>query len=491
MAGSEFFDTAWQLLGLGLLLGLGALFSRASPRFGVPIFLLFLALGMLAGSEGVGGIEFEDYRLSFHLGTMALVLILFDGGLNTSLSSLRGAWGPATVLATIGVLGTAGLLALAAWLLGFPWPHALLLGAIVASTDAAAVFSVLRASGVQLRRRVGAILELESGLNDPMAVLLTLALTASLLGAADLDSRMLLEVPLQLGLGAAFGCALGFAGRLLLRKVRLPAAGLYPVVTVSLALLAFGVATLLHGSGLLAVYATALVLGHGDLPYRTGVLRFHDALAWCAQVGMFLLFGLLVFPSRLLEVALIGTALGLVLALVARPIAAFACLAPFRLPRRETALVAWVGLRGAVPIILGIFPVLEGVAGAERLFDVVFFIVVVSALVPGGTVAWATRRLGLVTAGPPPPQAVLEISSTQPLDGESLSFHVASALPVCGVPIADIPFPEGTHAMLIVRGGQLLAPRGDTELRPGDHVYVFCRRQDRQLVELLFGSPEE
>jgi potassium/hydrogen antiporter len=483
--------TALALVVLGLLLAVSALFSRPSARVGVPVFLVFLALGMLAGSEGLGGIEFEDYGLSFRLGTVALALILFDGGLNTRVAALRSALGPAAVLATLGVMATASLVAVAARLLGFPWTQAFLLGAVVSSTDAAAVFSVLRGSGLQLRRRVGATLELESGLNDPVAVILTMALTRSLAAGRPPGAGILLEIGVQLLVGAACGLGIGFAGRALLRRSRLPAGGLYPVLTLAVALLAFGVPTLLAGSGFLAVYLAGLVLGNGEIPYRAGLRHFHDAAAWCGQLTMFLMLGLLVFPSRLLEVAREGLVLALVLAFLARPLVALLCLLPFRFSLREAAFVGWVGLRGAVPIILATYPVLRRVAGAEPLFDVVFFIVVAGALVPGGTVAWFGRRLGLLAAAPPAPKTVLEINSTQVLDSEVLSFYVDPALPVCGAAIADLPLPPEAAIMLIVRGNELVAPRGSTVLEPGDHVHLFCRREDLPLVHLLFGRAEE
>lgn len=488
---SEPETTAWFLLVLGLLLAVSALFSRFSARAGVPLFLVFLVLGMLAGSEGIGGIAFEDYGFAFRLGTAALVLILFDGGLNTSLSALRAGLRPAAVLATVGVVGTASLVAVGARLLGFDWGPAFLLGAVVSSTDAAAVFSVLRGSGLQVRQRVGTTLELESGLNDPMAVILTLSLTGSLATGRPVGLEIVLEVLIQLGVGTVFGLAVGFAGRALLRRGRLQAGGLYPVMTLALALLAFGLPTLLAGSGFLAVYLAGVILGNGEIPYRAGLRHFHDAAAWCGQLMMFLLLGLLVFPSRLLEVAWVGLAIALILAFVARPLVVMLCLLPFRFPFRETAFVSWVGLRGAVPIVLATFPVLERVPGAERLFDVIFFVVVASALVPGGTVAWLARRLGLAAGVPPAPQAVLEISSTQVLNGDVLSFHIDDALPVCGAALADIPLPEEAAVMLVVRGSELLAARGNTVLQDGDHVHLFCRREDRPLVELLFGRAGE
>jgi len=484
--------TAWVLLAVGLLMAVSVLFSRVSARFGVPLFLVFLGIGMLAGSEGVGGIYFDDHRLAFRLGTIGLALILFDGGLNTQLATVRLAIAPAGVLATLGVVATAGLMTLGARLLGLSWQEGMLIGAVVSSTDAAAVFSVLRGGGLKLRRRVGSILELESGLNDPLAVLLTVSLTEGFALGRGPSIHLLWQVPLQLAVGAALGAALGLGGRLLLRRLELHAGGLYATLTLAIGLLSFAVPTLLFGSGFLAVYVAGMVLGSGKLPYHTGLVRFHDGMAWLCQVGMFLILGLLVFPSRLGEVAWVGLGLGLFLALVARPLAVVACLAPFRLPPRELLLVSWVGLRGAVPIILATFPLMAGIEAADRLFHLVFFVVVVSALVPGGTVRWATRRLGLQeTGGPTVPMAVLEMVSRQPLAGEIVSYTISPGLATCGARIAEIPFPEGSTLMLLVRGRELIGPRGDTELRTGDHVYVFCRPGDLPVLHLLFGQEEE
>jgi potassium/hydrogen antiporter len=488
---NELLWTSWFLVAFGALLALSALFSRTSARVGLPVFLVFLGVGMLAGSEGIGGIEFEDFNLAFRLGIAALAVILFDGGLNTPMEAFRRGLAPGTVLATVGVLGTAGLVAAGIRLWGMPWPVALLLGAVVSSTDAAAVFSVLRGSGLRLRRRVSTALEVESCLNDPMAVLLTLALTEGLLGEWTSPLELAGQVLLQLGLGAATGIATGFLGRGLLRTFWLPAGGLYPVLTLGVGLLAFGLPTLLGGSGFLSVYLAGLLVGNGHLPQRSAILRFHDAAAWCGQVTMFLMLGLLVFPSRLVEVAPVGLFVGLLLALVARPLVTFVCLAPFRFPWRESLFVGWVGLRGAVPIILSMFPVLAGLEGADRLFDLVFFVVVVSAIVPGATVPWVTGRLKLASEGGPPPGAVLEMSTRRPLAGDVLSFYIDEALSVCGARLTDLPFPQGAAVMLVVRGEELIAPRGSVQLLPGDHVHLFCRPEDRAVIELLFGRPEE
>ncbi|WP_164019903.1 potassium/proton antiporter [Pyxidicoccus trucidator] len=492
MLSAEPLPTALLLTLCGVLLALSVLFSRASGRFGIPVALLFLGLGMAAGSDGPGGIEFNDYGLAFRLGTVALVLILFDGGLNTPLSSIRTAIRPAAVLATVGVVMTAAVAGLAAHLLfGFAWQQALLLGAIVSSTDAAAVFAVLRGSGLHLKRRVGTTLELESGLNDPMAVILTTAMTLSLVGGSEPGWELVWGAVVQMVVGAGLGVGIGWAGRLLLKRLRLRAAGLYPVMTLALAMMAFGVPTLLQGSGFLAVYIVGIALGNETIRYRTGLLRVHDALAWLSQVGMFLVLGLLVFPEALLEVTWEGLGMGLVLAFVARPLAVLLCLLPFRFPPREILYTGWVGLRGAVPIILATFPVLSGAPGAREIFNIVFFIVVVNGLIPGATVPWVTRKLGLAANVPEPPPAVLEIASTQLLNGELSAFYIGSASAVAGERISDLPFPPGSAAMLLVRGQELMAPRGDTVFQTGDHVYVFCLSEDLPLLRLLFGQQED
>jgi potassium/hydrogen antiporter len=483
-------STALLLFAVGVLLIMSALVSRITRRTGLPIPLLFLAVGMIAGEQGLGGIPFDDYRLALRLGLAALALILFDGGLNTAPDLVRRWYAPAMVLATVGVLLTATLVALAARLFGFSWGEAALVGAVISSTDAAAVFSALRGSGVQLKRRVGITLELESGLNDAMAVILTVMVTGALATGGALSWSMLTIVPIQLGVGALFGFGVGFFSRFILARVRLSVGGLYPVLTVGLALLAFALSTLFHGSGFLSVFLAAIVIGSAELPYHAGLLRIHDALAWFAQVAMFLLLGLLVYPASLAEVALPGIGLGLAHALVARPLSVALCLAPFRFSLKETVYVGSVGLLGAVPIILVLFPVLAGVRGADRIFNLVFVLVVVNSLVPGTLVRWLTRRLGLESTAPPPPRASLEITSTQKFDGDVLAFHIDHASAVCGATIGELPFPPAAAAMLVVRGAELVAARGATRLQHGDHIYVFCRREDRPLLQLFFGRED-
>lgn len=486
---SEPFSTAALVLIYGVLMAVSVMFSRALERLGVPILLLFLLLGIAAGSEGIGGIEFDNYLFAFRVGAVALILILFDGGLNTPWRSIKGGIPPAASLATVGVVGAAGLTACAARLLGLNWSEALLLGAVVSSTDAAAVFAVLRGSRLNLEKRASLTLELESGLNDPMAVILTTAFAQMAISGAAPGWGLLWQAPLQLVIGALIGLAIGWTGLALLTRLRLRAGGLYPVLTLGLALIAFGAATMAYGSGFLAVYTAGVVIGNSRTPYRHGLRRIHDALAWLGQISMFLILGMLVFPSRLVDAAPIGIAIALFLAFIARPLATLICLAPFRYERKHMAFIGWAGLRGAVPIILATIPVLAEAPGAHKIFNIVFFVVVVNAILPGATLRWAARAFGLERTIPPDPPAALEINSTQLLEGEILLFFIDESLAVAGAPLAKLPMPSGSAVLLVMRGRELIAARGATVLKPGDHVYLFCREADRPLIELLFGRP--
>lgn len=487
---SEPASTAIALTAIGLLLVLSVLFSRPSERIGIPVVLVFLLIGLLVGSRF--GHDFIDFELAFRIGTTGLVLILFDGGLNTPFRQVREHLLPASLLATLAVVGTALLVALCAWLLGLGWMMAMLLGAIVSSTDAAAVFSSLRGSGVQLRRRVAATLELESGLNDPMAVILTLTLTAQLIGTEAFSlTGFLLDVAVQLGIGLAAGLAIGWLGSRLLDHIRVPAAGLYPALTLALALLAFGVPTLFLGSGFLAVYIAALMLGNRRLPYRSGILRVHDALAWLAQISMFLVLGLLAVPQILTSFGWRGLVIALALALVARPLMVTLCLLPFRYSARETAFISWVGLRGAVPILLATYPVLAGVENGMQLFHLAFFVVVVNALVPGATVQWAVSLLGVERGGIERPAPVLEINAIDSMPVQIISFRLHPAALVTGQPAGALPLPEGADILLVVRDKQALAVRPDTILQADDHVHLMLQPEDQHAVELMFGLRED
>ena len=489
---TEPLPTAFLLAAVGALLAVSVLASRASGRLGLPVALLFLLVGMLAGSEGLGQIPFEDYALTFRIGAVALVLILFDGGLNTDLASLRRVLAPGDGARDRGVAGTAAVLALGARALGLGWPESLLVGAIVSSTDAAAVFSTLRSAGVSIRQRLAHLLEVESGVNDPMAVILTLAVTGALVSGERPGPRLALEVVLQLAIGLAAGIAIGYAGRWLLARVRLSASGLYPVLTIALACFAFGAPTLLSGSGFVAVYAAAVVLGNGPLPHASGLRRVHDAMAWFSQVAMFLLLGLLAFPSRLASVAGPG--------LLPRPLPR-----PRRAPdRRDRAARCLSGCRcarsrschgsacaGPCRSCSGRSRCSPGSRTQARLRPRV--------LRGRGERRWcrgprsAGSRAGSGSRSRPRPRRARCWRSTRPSGSpaRSISFYVERASAVAGSRISDLTIPEGSAVMLVVRGRELLAARGRTVLEPGDHVYVFTSPGDKPFVQLLFGRQEE
>ncbi|HUP88795.1 MAG TPA: potassium/proton antiporter [Longimicrobiales bacterium] len=484
-------NTATLLTTFSILLGVSALFGRGFERLGIPVVLAFLAIGVLAGYHAIGDLHFKDYHFAFRVGVVALVIILFDGGLNTPYNSLKRIFFPAVTLATLGVVITAATVTGVARLIGLPWSESLLLGAVVSSTDAAAVFSVLRGTRTQLNHRVATTLEVESGVNDPVAMLLTIAITEQILSGNSTSITFLIGLAiLELLIGCAVGAAVAYGGRWLLSKYHPPTGGLVAVATLALAMFAFGAGSFLHGSGFVAVYVAAVGLGNGPIPMRGSVIRFHDAFGWLSQITMFLLLGLLAHPGRVAAQVPTGLILALALTFLARPIAALLCLTPYRYGLRESFYVGWVGLRGAVPIVLAIFPMLAGVPGSERVFDIVFVIVIVTSLIPGSTVRWATRKFGLEEESPPPPGAVLQIEAGQPLDAELLSFYVTPAIAVAGAQLADLPFPEGAAVSMIVRGASLIPPRGSTVLEPGDHVYVITRPEDLTEIQLLFGRPE-
>jgi len=482
-----------SLLLLGGILSLaGILSSKVSIRASVPVLVLFIGVGMLAGSEGVGGIDFEDYRLSHGVGTLALALILFDGGLRSPAESLRSVWRPALALSTIGVALTALLTGVAAaWIVGLPLFDGLLIGAIVSSTDAAAVFAILRGRGVRLPERLKSTLEFESGSNDPMAILLTLGLIEIALGRMEPGFGFLVFFFVQMGAGAAVGLIVGRLGVRLLNAVDLDSEGLYPILATTFGVLSFGVAHVLGGNGFLATYLTGIVVGNAPLVFRRGILLFHDGAAWMAQIAMFVLLGLLSFPSALVAAAPQGLLLAGVLMVVARPLTVFALLAPFRFRFREILVISWAGLKGAVPIILATYPLLAGLPGARRIFDIVFFTVLLSALTQGWTLPLVARWLGLQRPPVRTPAVSLEISSLRHVNAEAVEYPLLADSRVVGMRLREIPLPEGALVAMVAREHRALPPTGSTVLRAGDFVFVVMTRDLRPLVDLLFlrGGP--
>jgi cell volume regulation protein A len=379
-----------------VLLGLGVLASKASSLLGVPAMLLFMAVGMLAGSDGPGGIYFDNAAWAQSLGVVALAFILFAGGMDTEWEQVQGVVPPALALSTLGVAATALLTAaFVQFAFGLGWLEGLLLGSIVASTDAAAVFGVLRARSVRLNARLRALLELESGSNDPMAIFLTIGLVGVLSAGAASVGDLVMPFLVQMPVGALVGYAVGRGGVLGMRRLRLDFEALYHVLSIVIVLLSFSGAALAGGNGFLAVYVAGIAYGNGDFHQRKGLRRFHDGIAWLMQIAMFLTLGLLVFPHQLPGVAVQGVLIALFLMFVARPVAVGLTLLPFRFGARESVLVGWFGLRGAVPIVLGTYPLLAGLPRAQELFNVVFFVVLLSSLAQGTTLAWLARKLGL------------------------------------------------------------------------------------------------
>lgn len=466
---------------------LGVFASKISARLGVPALLMFLAIGMFAGSDGLGGIEFDDYQAAQSVGIVALAFILFSGGLDTDWLDVRPVLREGTLLATVGVAITAvSAGAFAAWVFGFDLTTGLLLGAIISSTDAAAVFSVLGTGHVGLRGHVRPLLEFESGINDPMSVFLTIGFLTLL---DDRSASLVDLIPLfarEMAVGAVVGYVIARVMVELLNRLELEYEGLYPVVTIATVLLIYGCTSLLEGSGFLAVYVAGLVMGNTRFLHKKSLTRFHDAVAWLAQITMFLLLGLLVFPSDLVDVALPALLVCGVLIFVARPVAAFVCLLGGRLQTREKLMVSWVGLRGAVPIILATFPLVEGIDDAEKIFNVVFFIVLSSVLIQGTTIPYAARRLRVSAPVTPRPTAPLEFVETGGNDVELHQFVIQDNSSVVGRRLVELGLADGTLVVLISREGQYLIPQGATVLEPGDTVLVLAGAEALPDVRALF-----
>ena len=472
-----------------VLVLIGTVSSKLSARLGLPVLVIFVAIGMLAGENGIGRIDFDNFVVAHAVGTLALAVILFDGGLQTRLDAVRAVWKPSLLLATIGVLVTAGVTgAAAAWILQLPLVTGLLLGSIVASTDAAAVFSVLRSQGVHLRPRVASTLEIESGSNDPMAILLTIGFLEVLTGRMTIGPSLLTLFVQQMGIGALAGIACGWAAVGLINRINLGTPGLYPVLAGACGLAAFGIAAVLGGSGFLAIYLAGIVLGNSRIVFQSGTFRFMDGLAWIGQITMFVALGLLSTPAEVITVARPALLIGAILILLARPIAVFPLLLPFRFTPREMLLVSWVGLKGAVPIILATFPLMFGLPEGRLLFNVVFFVVLLSATLQGWTLGPLAARLGLQEPHAPSPSATLELLSLRNLNAEIVDYTIAGGSPVAGRTVNSLGLPEGAIVALVSRNGQLIPPRGSTRLESGDHLFVIAQTHDRPAVDKVFAA---
>jgi len=464
------------VLGAGaVVLILGVLGARASSSLGLPALLLFLGIGLLIGESGLG-LQFSDARLTEQLGLAALVLILTEGGMTTRWRTVRPALGLGIALSTVSVLVSIAVVGVAVHLLlGLDWRVALLWGAVLSSTDAAAVFSVLR--GLSVRRRLVGALELESGFNDAPVVIAVMIFA----GSSPISWWTPVVVGYELAAGAGLGAALGFGGAWVLRRIALPATGLYPLAAVAVCVLSYSGGQLLHASGLLATYVCALVLGNADLPHRSDTVSFAEGTGWLAQIGLFVLLGLYASPSRLPSAVVDALVIGLILLLVARPLSVLAAGLPLRLPWREQAFLSFAGLRGAVPIVLATIPLVEGVPGAQRLLDVVFVLVVVLTLVQGTSLPFVARRLRVTVS------EVTEVSvDAAPLDNlhaDLLQVGVPAGSQLHGVYLGELRLPTGAVVSLVVRDGAGFTPDARTRLKRGDQLLVVTTSTARDAAE--------
>lgn len=477
------------ILLVAVLLVLGILSSKLSARLGLPLLVMFLIVGMLAGEDGPGGIYFDNAQIAHSLGSLALAIILFDGGLQTPITSIKQVWKPASVLATFGVLITTIITGVsAAYILNTSLLYGLLIGAIVGSTDAAAVFSLLRTAGIHINTRLKSTLEIESATNDPMAIFLTVGLLEIMTNKIEPGSGLIMLFVQQMGVGSLVGLACGWLSIRIINNINLTTSGLYPVMVAALGLLSFGISANLGGSGFLAIFITGVVIGNSRFVFQRSTFLFHDGLAWLGQINMFVILGLLITPSSLLDVWFEGLLIAIVLTLIARPLAIFPILKLFGFNKRESALVSWVGLRGSVPIILAIYPLMYGLPNANLIFNVVFFVVLISATVQGSTLPLAARKLGLTIPPPPTPAATLEITTLGESETEIVQYQLGEDSRAAGRRLSQMALPDGCVVAMISRGTKVIPPRGSTLLLAGDHLFIMMAPNMRDFVDIACAS---
>ncbi|MEV6754773.1 potassium/proton antiporter [Streptomyces sp. NPDC051214] len=472
-------DLNQLLLICSLVLLVAVAAVRISSRSGLPSLLLYLGIGIAMGQDGIGNVTFNNAELTQVIGYAALVVILAEGGLGTKWKEIKPALPAAAVLSIVGIAVSVGVTAAGAhYLVGLEWRQALIIGAVVSSTDAAAVFSVLRK--VPLPSRVTGILEAESGFNDAPVVILVVAFSAA--GPVEHWYVLIGEIALELAIGAAIGIAVGWLGSYGLRHVALPASGLYPIAVMAIAVAAYAAGAMAHGSGFLAVYLASMVLGNAKLPHWPATRGFAEGLGWIAQIGMFVLLGLLVTPHDLLDDTWPAIIIGLILTMVARPLGVIASLLPFRMPWQEKALMSWAGLRGAVPIILATIPMVNGVDDSQRIFNIVFVLVVVYTLIQGPTLPWLARKLRL---GDSSGAADLGIESAplERLRGHLLSVAIPKGSRMHGVEVGELRMPAGAAVTLVVRNGESFVPQPTTVLQRGDELLVVATDPVRDSAE--------
>lgn len=485
------FSTNGLILMGGIFLLAGVLMTKVSSRAGVPSLVLFMIIGMFLGSDVTGLIYFSNAEIAQLVGIVALIFILFEGGLQAKWQHIRPVMGGSLSLATLGVLITTAIVAATAYyILDITWLEAFLLGSIVGSTDAAAVFSVL--AGQNVKSKISSTLEAESGTNDPMAMFLTIAFIQLIMLPNASIASMIGSFVLEMGLGAVLGIALGYLASWTLNRIKLDASGLYAVLSAGFAIFIYSATAIMHGSGLLAVYLAALVIGTRQLTQSYSIISFHEGVAWLMQIIMFVLLGLLVFPSQLLDWDLMwrGLVLSFVLILIARPIAVFVSTAFFDYSLNEKLFLSWAGLRGAVPIVLATFPMIAGVENSYLFFNIVFFIVLTSALIQGSTIPFMATKLSL--DGRPLPKRIhsLELISMDKANAEMLEVELTAKSPFAGQLVQTIGLPKQTLISAIIRSGKLVMPTGTTKLKVGDVLYVLTEKKQVPKVKMVLGEED-
>lgn len=470
----ESFGTSAFILLTALLLISGVIVAKFSSRWGIPSLVLFILVGMVIGSDGLGLVYFDDVEFAQMIGVFALIIILFEGGLQTKWSTVRSVAGPSLSLATIGVLITSALVGISTYFIfDVSLLEGLLFGSIVGSTDAAAVFAALKERNI--KAKMGATLELESGTNDPMAVFLTLSLIEII---SMNDSSILMMIPtffIQMGLGLVSGVVIGKLASFSINRIKLDSNALYPIFSVAFALLTYSATDFIGGSGFLAVYVAALVVGNSELTFRYSIFQFNEGFAWMAQILMFMILGLLVFPGQLFtgEIIRNGLLLSLILIFFARPAAVFLSMIKMNYTLKEKVFISWAGLRGAVPIVLATFPIVEGLENSQTLFNLVFFVVLSSAIAQGSTISFVADRLGLVGPKKDIPHHSIELISMGKASADMVQFQTNPESAIVGKKLNEISFPDKASISAIVRNNQVVTPYGETEIKAGDFLYIL------------------
>jgi potassium/hydrogen antiporter len=467
------------LLIVSILLFISILAGKTSYRLGIPTLLLFLFIGMLAGTEGLGKIPFNDPALAQYIGIIALNYILFSGGFDTSWKSIRPVMGKGIALSTVGVILTAGLVSLPVWYFtSFSFLEAFLLGAIVSSTDAAAVFSILRSRSVSLKGQLRPTLELESGSNDPMAYFLTVSIISIIQSP---DKTLWSIVPLfflQFAIGGIMGFGMGKLGQIVINRIKLDYEGLYPVLVLALVILTFSVTQFCNGNGFLAVYICGVFLGNKDLLHKKSLIKFFDGIAWLMQIILFLTLGLLVFPSEMARLVVPGVLISLFLIFVARPLAVLISLSVFKMHMRDRLFISWVGLRGAVPIVFATYPTLIGLDKSHVIFNLVFFITILSILIQGTSLPFVSKKLHVALPLKLRRRTPVDIELSDSVKSELIEVDVMAESPSAGKKVLELGFPKTALIVMINRNGKFLTPNGGTVIKPGDKLMVLAETSD-------------